>query len=161
MPLVSKPSAFACRAERLAGATSCPNWLIIRPSRLSQGVGPDADTGEEVALCETSQVVWTDIFNAPFVYFAGRDVSGFYQVTQPRCGVGVYLVVVGGGHVQPASASCLLFMVFSVSQRLKGLRDGRDRLGSTLQGPVLPAVRACHLRSGLAHPNPCTRRCAF
>lgn len=31
MPLVSKPIAFACRAERLAGARACPNWAIVRP----------------------------------------------------------------------------------------------------------------------------------
>jgi hypothetical protein len=32
VPLVSKPSAFACRAERLAGAGSCPDGSVISPS---------------------------------------------------------------------------------------------------------------------------------
>ena len=31
MPLVIKPGAFACRAERLAGARACPNSSIVRP----------------------------------------------------------------------------------------------------------------------------------
>ena len=31
MPLVIKPSSFACRAERLAGARACPNSSIVSP----------------------------------------------------------------------------------------------------------------------------------
>jgi hypothetical protein len=38
VPLVSKPSSFACRAERLARTGSCPDWLVVRPSGASQGV---------------------------------------------------------------------------------------------------------------------------
>jgi len=63
MPLVSKPSSFACRAERLAGARACPNWLIVRPPSTAQGVGPDADPGEEVALCISCEVGGSNILN--------------------------------------------------------------------------------------------------
>jgi hypothetical protein len=38
VPLVIKPSAFACRAERLAWATSCPDWFVIRPSCQTQSI---------------------------------------------------------------------------------------------------------------------------
>lgn len=37
VPLVSKPACFACRAERLARAGSCPNGLIVGPSGTAQG----------------------------------------------------------------------------------------------------------------------------
>jgi hypothetical protein len=37
MPLVSKPSSRACRAERLAGARACPNWAIVWPPSAAQG----------------------------------------------------------------------------------------------------------------------------
>jgi hypothetical protein len=38
VPLVSKPCSFACRAERLARARSCPNGLVVRPSGKAQGI---------------------------------------------------------------------------------------------------------------------------
>jgi hypothetical protein len=52
VPLVIKPAAFACRGERLAGAGAGPHGSVVGPPCLSQGVGPDTDTGEEVALGE-------------------------------------------------------------------------------------------------------------
>ena len=63
MPLIIKPAAFTCRAERLARATSRPNGLIVGPSGLSQGVTPDANSGKEMALGVTNQLGRFDIFN--------------------------------------------------------------------------------------------------
>lgn len=77
MPLVSKPIAFACRAERLTRAAGSPDWPVVWPSGAAQGVAPDADAGEEMALSESFKVVGSYIFDAPFVYDAGRDVAGF------------------------------------------------------------------------------------
>jgi hypothetical protein len=57
MPLVSKSKLAACRAERLAGARTAPNWAVVRPPNASQGVGPDSDAGEEMALVELGKVV--------------------------------------------------------------------------------------------------------
>jgi hypothetical protein len=76
VPLVVKPSAFACRAERLAGAASCPDSPFVIPPGESQSARPDADAGEEVALGVASQIVRSDIFNTPFVNIAGRDQPG-------------------------------------------------------------------------------------
>jgi hypothetical protein len=44
---------------------------------LAQGVGPDADSGEEVALSKSSKFSWCDIFDAPLVNFAVCDVTLF------------------------------------------------------------------------------------
>jgi len=63
MPLIIKPAAFTCRAERLARTASCPDRLIVGPSGLSQSVTPDPNPGKEVALGVTSQLGRFDIFN--------------------------------------------------------------------------------------------------
>lgn len=50
VPLVRSPSSFACRAERRAGAASCPDWPVVRPSCEAQSVGPATDACEEMTL---------------------------------------------------------------------------------------------------------------
>jgi hypothetical protein len=96
VPLVIKPSSFACLAERLARTGTGPNRSVITESGASKRVAPDADSSEEVTLGISAQVVRSDILNAPFVYIAGRDMPGFYKVAQPLRGVWVNLVVIGG-----------------------------------------------------------------
>jgi hypothetical protein len=76
MPLVRKPISFACRAERLAGARACPNRAAIGPSCTTQGKGPDPDTGEKMTLGKSCKIEGCDIFNAPLVYVARRNVAG-------------------------------------------------------------------------------------
>lgn len=76
VPLVSKPAAFACRAERLAGAASGPDGAIVGPSGATERMAPDADAGEEMALRVPAQLVGSNILDAPFVNVAGRDVAG-------------------------------------------------------------------------------------
>jgi len=55
--------AFAGRAEGLAGTRFGPDWSIVGPSGEAQGVAPDSDPGEEVALGEASEVVGSNIDN--------------------------------------------------------------------------------------------------
>ena len=106
VPLVIKPSSFACRAERLARTGTCPNRSVVTPSGLAQGVGPHANSGKEMALCEASQVTWENIFDTSFVHIAGRNVPGCNQVAQPLRGFGVVFVVVGG-HLVTSSKSAI------------------------------------------------------
>jgi hypothetical protein len=94
VPLVSKPSSFARRAERLARATTCPDFAIVWPSGPPQGVAPDTDSCEEVALSVGLEVIWRDIFDASFIHITGSDVPGFDQVAQPFRRIWVKLVVV-------------------------------------------------------------------
>jgi hypothetical protein len=56
--------------EGLAGATTCPNRSTIGPPCESKRVAPSTNAGEEVALRESSQVVWFNFFNAALIYFA-------------------------------------------------------------------------------------------
>jgi hypothetical protein len=83
VPLVSKPSSFACRAERLARTGTGPNRSIVGQPARRERKGPDADAGEEMALGESCKVGGVYILNAPFVDHARRDVAGGDQVAQP------------------------------------------------------------------------------
>jgi hypothetical protein len=94
MPLVSKPFSFACRAERLARTGSCPDWSIVGPSCLPQGIAPDPDPSEEVALSVSHKLDWPYIFNAPFVDVTRGNVARGDQVAKPLRGDGINLVVV-------------------------------------------------------------------
>jgi hypothetical protein len=102
VPLVSKPSAFACRAERLARTGTGPNRSIVRPAGASKRIRPDADSGKEMALGVSAQVVWSNILNAPFIYVTWRNVASGDQVAQPPGHVGVEFVVVGGHVFRPS-----------------------------------------------------------
>lgn len=104
VPLVIKPSAFACRAERLARAGTSPNRSVVTPPGLSQCVAPHSAAGKKVALGKSAQVAGVHIFNAPFINDTWRNMSGINQVTQPLRCVRVYFVVIGG-HTPLSNAS--------------------------------------------------------
>jgi len=78
VPLVIKPSAFACRAERLARTGASPNRSVVAPSGRPKGMAPDANTGKEMALGKSAQIAWENIFNTPFINIARRNVPSGY-----------------------------------------------------------------------------------
>jgi hypothetical protein len=84
VPLVSKPSAFACDAERLARETGGPDWSVVGPAALPEGVAPDANSGAEMNLGEASIVVWCDVPEVSLVDFSIGYVSLFDKLAQPR-----------------------------------------------------------------------------
>jgi hypothetical protein len=61
--LICELIAFAGCAEGLAGGRSGPDFAAIFPPRFPECVGPDCDSGEEMALSKTSQVFWSNIDN--------------------------------------------------------------------------------------------------
>lgn len=93
---VIKPSALACRGERLARTGTGPNRSIIWPAGAAKGEGPNADTGEEVALGVGLEIIGVYVLDRAFIDIARRDVPGGDEVAQPLGGVGVVFVVVGG-----------------------------------------------------------------
>ena len=95
VPLVSKPSAFASCAERLARATCSPDRSTILATSRSEGVRPYSDAREKVTLVKLFEFVGSDILDAPFINVAGRDVARGDQVAQPLRGERVDFVVVG------------------------------------------------------------------
>jgi hypothetical protein len=60
--IVEAASAPGC-AEGLAGAGAGPDFPVVRPPGEPEGVGPDPDAGEEVALPVASEVVGPNIDN--------------------------------------------------------------------------------------------------
>ena len=63
MPFVVERFAFAGRTEGLAGAGACPDFAVVGPSGETEGVGPDTDSGEEVALSVFGEVICSNIGN--------------------------------------------------------------------------------------------------
>jgi hypothetical protein len=97
VPLVVKPCAFACRAERLAWAACGPDRTIVGPSGAAEAVGPDTDASEEVDLGIGLEVIWRQVLDAAFQHVAGSDQVLVDEFTKPRCGVRVDFVVGGSG----------------------------------------------------------------
>lgn len=93
MPLVIEPCSATCRAERLARAATSPDRPVVGPSGAAQGMRPDADSGEEMALDIAEQFLGFDVGDRALVDYAGRDGAGRDQVAQPRRGYRVDLVV--------------------------------------------------------------------
>lgn len=106
VPLVIEPAAFACRAERLAGARACPHRSVVVPSCSAQGVGPDADAGEEVALSVGSKVIRVHVHDTAFVDVAWCDVAEQDEGAEPLGGLGVDLVVVDAHFRRPSKCCC-------------------------------------------------------
>ena len=96
VPLVIKPISFACRAERLAWAATGPDGAIIGPSSSPEGIGPDTNAGEEVALSKSMKVGWTDVSNISLIDFPVCNVAGLDEFAEPGGGLGVDFVIVGG-----------------------------------------------------------------
>jgi hypothetical protein len=99
--LVLDASALPGRAEGLAGAACGPDWLGIRPSGEAQGVAPDPDAGEEVALGESGKVAWLDIYDAPLVNLPVSNEPDGNEIAQPLRRERINLVVVGGHWKKP------------------------------------------------------------
>jgi hypothetical protein len=96
VPLVSKPSAFACIGERLTRAATCPHSSGVSPASKAESSGPDTDAREKMTLGELSQLNRMDVFDAAGVDDTVCDVTLGDKVAQPLCCVRVNLVVVSG-----------------------------------------------------------------
>jgi hypothetical protein len=83
VPLVSKPAAFACRGERLAGARAGPDVCGVGYAGAPQGVGPDPDAGEEVALVVPAKVISPHIDDRSFIHVPRCNVPCGDKVSQP------------------------------------------------------------------------------
>jgi hypothetical protein len=97
VPLVSKPAASACFAERLAWAASSPNRSVVGPSGETERVAPDADPGEEVALSIFGNVIWLDVSDVSFIYISRCNVASINQVAQPLSAIRIRFIVIGYG----------------------------------------------------------------
>lgn len=104
VPLVVKPSALACRAERLARAACGPDRAIIWPAGAAEGVGPSSDAGEEVDLIKSSKVGWADVLNISFIDYPWCDQPLGDQLAQPSGRLWIDFVVECAGHQKLTSA---------------------------------------------------------
>jgi hypothetical protein len=80
--------------ERLAGTTAGPDGSLVGPAGESKSEAPAPNPGEPVALGESSNVGWCNVNDGPGIDFAISNQSCLDQLTQPRDGLGIVLVVV-------------------------------------------------------------------
>jgi hypothetical protein len=93
VPLVSKPSSLACRAERLARTGTSP-YLASSPAGLIECVIPDGNPGKEVQSVIPGKVIWSDIFNTALIYVPFSNPPFSHQIAKPLSGIRINLVVI-------------------------------------------------------------------
>jgi len=86
--------ALAGGAEGLAGTTSRPNRSVVGPSCETQGMGPSAETSEEMTLCESSELVGAHAGDASLVDFSIGDQSFPDECAQPFGDKGIVIIVI-------------------------------------------------------------------
>lgn len=96
VPLVSSPSAAACRGERLAGTARGPDGTLVGPSGETEGSGPAADAGEEMELSVLAEIVGSDIADIPLVDVADSDEARRDEASEPPSSERIILVIVSG-----------------------------------------------------------------
>lgn len=69
VPFVRLAFLLTGDAKGLAGGASGPQGPLVGPSGEAGGKAPAADTGEEVALCETAQVRRSHVKNGSLINF--------------------------------------------------------------------------------------------
>ncbi len=94
--IVGGATAATGGAEGLTGAAAGPNWNVVWPSSTPNGVGPDADAGEEMGLRGLDDVIGRQVADGAGVDGAGRDVAGGDEVGNPRGWIGFDLIVERG-----------------------------------------------------------------
>jgi hypothetical protein len=103
VPLVSKPAAFACLAERLAWAGSGPDRPIVGPAGPAEREAPKPDAGEEMALGVASQIVGADVPDVPCIDVSGSNQSICDEGAQPFRRKRIALIIVGAAHIRASS----------------------------------------------------------
>jgi len=93
MSSVIGTASFTGGGEGLTGAGAGPNRSIITPSCASEGVAPDPDSGEEMALGVTPKIRRLNIDNGSFIHIPWGDMPLLDEFPQPRGGFRVNLVV--------------------------------------------------------------------
>jgi hypothetical protein len=114
--LVGSASLLPCDRNWLAWARAGPDGAIVGPAGEAEGVAPEADPGEEVALGVASEIAGTDIDNASLVNVACGNKSSCGQIAEPPRAEPVVLIVIRAHStnrecrimydVPPSSARC-------------------------------------------------------
>lgn len=94
VPFVFRAFLPSGDGEGLAGGAACPQGSLVGPASEACGVGPAADTSEEVALDVPLEVFRSHVANGPFIYITLCYQIIVDQIAQPLRCVGVYFIVV-------------------------------------------------------------------
>ncbi len=110
MPIVGEAFLAPALRERLTGTGTSPNGKLVWPFREAERVRPPAEPGEEVSLPPSPDVGDGELADATGVDFAGGDVPGSREVSEPLNGVGFILVVEGSEFRQSPMSSVAFFL---------------------------------------------------
>jgi hypothetical protein len=80
VPFICGPCSLAGVAEGLARAGASPEGSVVGPLGEACGVTPPSNTGEEMDLGVSFEVVGLHINNTPFIHDAGGNQLGSNQV---------------------------------------------------------------------------------
>jgi hypothetical protein len=94
MPRISETHLLSRVAERLAGQTRGPTFVVVRDASEPQGVAPPSDAGEEVTLRITGKIICSDFPNVAGVNIAIGDDSAADKFPEPGNCLGFKLIVV-------------------------------------------------------------------
>jgi hypothetical protein len=83
MTFIGCAGSFSGNRERLARARSRPDALFVRPACAPEGVTPDSNSGEEMALTESGEVCGLHVLDVSSINFSRRDHVRGHQVLQP------------------------------------------------------------------------------
>jgi hypothetical protein len=99
--LVGMAFALSRARKRLTGATGGPDFSVIGPIGKTEGVGPSANAGEEMALPKRSKLVGVDFDDAAGINGALRQMPSRNEIAQPLRHIGIAVVVIGRVHSFP------------------------------------------------------------
>jgi hypothetical protein len=89
VPIIGGSALLTCNRERLARRGAGPQLAVFGPSGEAGGERPSCDSGEEVALPVSGDIVGLHIGDASFIHVSMRDVARADQIAQPLCCVWV------------------------------------------------------------------------
>jgi len=94
MARVVDSALIARLAERLAGRAARPDFSLSVPLGETERSAPSSEPCEEVALLEPVEVFGLNMSNVSGIDIPGRYLASLNQGAEPRCRVGLALVVV-------------------------------------------------------------------
>jgi hypothetical protein len=113
MTFIGCAGSFSGNRERLTRARSRPDALFVRPACAPEGVTPDSNSGEEMALGKASEVCGLHVLDVSSINFPRRYDFRGHQVLQPFHIEAVVLVVVSVHNSNSFSKSCTSAAPFS------------------------------------------------
>jgi hypothetical protein len=146
-------------AKRLAWAGTSPDFPAVRPTGATERIGPDADTGKEVALVVLFEICGFNFDDAALIYVSFGDVPSNDQIPQPLRCIRLDFIIVGGhltSYRELIQVRLKMLRAYAVvDAQQPGLQIAEHERIQVCQ-PDKHAYEACLLRMKSWHPRGCS-----